>query len=75
MKKIIESVKAWFDERNNNAAEERAQTLFDVTVYNNKQWLTYSGAKVCPCDMFEEKDVATVISTIRWNYIYNHKKL
>ena len=51
--------------------EEQAREIYQVTEHNCELWLTFSGALICPMDLFSE-DPLTVLSVIRKQYVERH---
>lgn len=69
---IIESIKQWWSEgkirRQKNTDKylrERASEVFQVKEYRNDIWFTYSGNLICPMSFFNEKDVPTMLYSLR----------
>lgn len=56
--------------------EQRAETLFDVTLSKNQLWLCYNGNLIAPMSMLTDKDdvneCAALVSTIRQLYVDNN---
>lgn len=72
MKNIFECIKtAWIrvcEKRHENAMKDifnKAQDVFDVSVYNKELWLVCDNFLICPMSMFENKDTSKVIEEIR----------
>ena len=72
MKKIFECIKtAWkriCEKRREKAIKDvidKAQNVFDVSVYNKELWLFCDNFLLCPMSMFENKDTSKVIEEIR----------
>lgn len=69
---IIESIKQWWNEnevsrqkRTDKYLKERASEVFQVKEYGNDIWFTYSGNLICPMSFFNEKDVPTMLHSLR----------
>lgn len=47
---------------------EKANELYQVKEHGNQLWLTYDGKRVCPINMFENKDAVIVLGMLRDMY-------
>lgn len=72
MNKLLEFIKnVWeriCEKRRENAIKDiidKAQDVFDVSVYNKELWLVCDNCLICPMSMFENKDTSKVIEEIR----------
>jgi hypothetical protein len=64
-KKHIEKIQERIDDAN---------SIFQIKEYEGRIWLTFCGNRVCPTEMFEQKDPVEVLNKIRDLYIKEDKK-
>ena len=64
MRTIKERLFGTIEEQNTRMARES----FQVCEYDNKFWLTYNGALICPTDMFNDEPLSA-LAKIRQLYI------
>ena len=75
-KKIFNALKESAQKRNEEKLQykrkqlnEKAEELFDVSVYNDELWLYHDGELICPMRMFSLENPSAVVGEIRNHYI------
>ena len=56
------------DEYERRQTREKASELYQVREHGNQLWLTYDGKRVCPINMFENKDAVIILRMLREMY-------